>query len=44
MLWVVAMAARFRHYGLPMIDLVQEGNVGLMQSAMRFEPDREVRF
>jgi RNA polymerase sigma-32 factor len=41
---VVAMAARFRHYGLPMSDLVQEGNVGLMQAAMRFEPDREVRF
>lgn len=41
---VVAMAARFRHYGLPMIDLVQEGNVGLMQAAARFEPAREVRF
>jgi RNA polymerase sigma-32 factor len=41
---VVAMAARFRHYGLPMSDLVQEGNVGLMQAAMRFEPDRDVRF
>lgn len=41
---VVAMAARFRHYGLPMSDLVQEGNVGLMQAASRFEPDREVRF
>lgn len=41
---VVAMASRFRHYGLPMSDLVQEGNVGLMQAAARFEPDREVRF
>jgi RNA polymerase sigma-32 factor len=41
---VVAMAARFRHYGLPMSDLVQEGNVGLMQAAARFEPAREVRF
>lgn len=41
---VVAMASRFRHYGLPMSDLVQEGNVGLMQAAMRFEPEREVRF
>jgi RNA polymerase sigma-32 factor len=41
---VVAMASRFRHYGLPMSDLVQEGNVGLMQAAMRFEPDRQVRF
>lgn len=41
---VVAMASRFRHYGLPLSDLVQEGNVGLMQAAMRFEPEREVRF
>ncbi len=41
---VVAMAARFRHYGLPLSDLVQEGNVGLMQAAARFEPEREVRF
>jgi RNA polymerase sigma-32 factor len=41
---VVAMAGRFRHYGLPMSDLVQEGNVGLMQAAARFEPEREVRF
>jgi RNA polymerase sigma-32 factor len=41
---VVATAVRFRNYGLPMGDLVQEGNVGLMQAAARFEPDREVRF
>ncbi|MCA8909901.1 MAG: RNA polymerase factor sigma-32 [Rhodospirillaceae bacterium] len=41
---VVSTAARFRNYGLPMGDLVQEGNVGLMQAAARFEPDRDVRF
>lgn len=41
---VVAIAARFRHYGLPMGDLIQEGNVGLMVAADRFDPDREVRF
>lgn len=41
---VVSMAARFRTYGLPMADLVQEGCVGLMQAAARFEPEREVRF
>jgi RNA polymerase sigma-32 factor len=41
---VISMAARFRNYGLPMSDLVQEGNVGLMQAAARFEPDRDVRF
>jgi RNA polymerase sigma-32 factor len=41
---VIAIAARFRAYGLPMGDLVQEGSVGLMQAAARFEPEREVRF
>lgn len=41
---VVATASRFRNYGLPLGDLVQEGNVGLMQAAARFEPERDVRF
>lgn len=41
---VISMASRFRNYGLPMGDLIQEGNVGLMQAAARFEPQREVRF
>jgi len=41
---VVAIAAKFRHYGLPFPDLVSEGNIGLMQAAARFEPEREVRF
>lgn len=40
----VAMAAKFRHYGLPLGDLIQEGNIGLLQAAARFEPTREVRF
>lgn len=41
---VIAVAARFKHYGLPLADLVQEGNIGLMQAAARFEPERGVRF
>jgi len=41
---VIATAGRFRNYGLPMSDLVQEGVVGLMQAAARFEPERDVRF
>jgi RNA polymerase sigma-32 factor len=40
----VAMASKFRHYGLPLGDLIQEANVGLMQAAARFEPERDVRF
>ncbi|WP_341912984.1 RNA polymerase factor sigma-32 [Ferrovibrio terrae] len=41
---VISTAVRFRHYGLPVSDLIQEGNLGLMQAAARFEPAREVRF
>jgi len=41
---VISTAAKFRNYGLPVADLVQEGTVGLMQAAERFEPEREVRF
>ena len=41
---VVSMASKFNNYGLPKGDLVQEGNIGLMQAAFRFEPEREIRF
>jgi RNA polymerase sigma-32 factor len=41
---VVSVAAKFRRFGLPMNDLVQEGNVGLLKAAARFEPERNVRF
>lgn len=41
---VISLATRFRNYGLPYGDLIQEGNVGLMQAAARFEPERGVRF
>ncbi len=41
---VVRIAGRFRGYGLPLNDLIQEGNVGLMEAAKRFDPEREVRF
>jgi RNA polymerase sigma-32 factor len=41
---VISMAAKFRHFGLPMGDLIQEGHVGLLEAAARFEPGRDVRF
>jgi len=41
---VIAIAARFRNFGLPMGDMIQEGHVGLLEAAARFEPAREVRF
>ncbi|MBS9476070.1 RNA polymerase factor sigma-32 [Ancylobacter radicis] len=40
----IAIARRFRNYGLPMSDLVQEGHIGLMEAAARFETSHEVRF
>lgn len=41
---VIALAMRFRHYGVSVPDLVQEGHVGLLEAAARFEPERDVRF
>ncbi|HRI75361.1 MAG TPA: RNA polymerase factor sigma-32 [Alphaproteobacteria bacterium] len=41
---VVAIASKFKNYGLPIGDLIQEGNIGLMEAAARFEPDLENRF
>jgi RNA polymerase sigma-32 factor len=41
---VVSIASRFRNFGLNMSDLIQEGHVGLLEAASRFEPDRDVRF
>lgn len=41
---VISMASKFRHFGLSMGDLIQEGHVGLLEAAARFEPDRDVRF
>ncbi len=41
---VVAIAAKFRAYGLPMGDLMQEGHIGLLHAANRFDTSRDVRF
>ncbi|MCL6709054.1 RNA polymerase factor sigma-32 [Pseudomonas sp. R2.Fl] len=41
---VIAMASKFRGFGLPLSDLIQEGCIGLLEAAARFEPEREVRF
>ena len=41
---VIAVAAKFRRYGLPLSDLAQEGHIGLLEAAARFDPYREVRF
>jgi len=40
---VTSMAVRFRGFGLPLNDLVQEGVIGLIEAAGRFDPDRGAR-
>ena len=40
----ISMAGKFRRYGAPMPDLIQEAGVGLMKAADKFDPDRGVRF
>ncbi|MAN98338.1 MAG: RNA polymerase factor sigma-32 [Roseovarius sp.] len=40
----IAMASKFRRYGAPMNDLIQEAGLGLMKAADKFDPDRGVRF
>ena len=40
---VAKIAMRYRGYGLPIADIVSEGNMGLMQAVKRFDPDRGVR-
>ena len=42
--FVLRIAWKFRGYGLPVGDLVQEGNIGLMEAAQRFDPERNARF
>ncbi|TNF21745.1 MAG: RNA polymerase factor sigma-32 [Rhodobacteraceae bacterium] len=40
----ISMASKFRRYGAPMNDLIQEAGLGLMKAADKFDPDRGVRF
>ena len=40
----ISMAAKFKRYGAPMSDLIQEAGLGLMKAADKFDPDRGVRF
>lgn len=41
--FVITIAAEYRRWGVPLEDLIQQGNLGLLKGAARFEPDRECR-
>ena len=41
---MVSTATRFRAYGIPVSDLIQEGLIGLLDAADRFDPERDIRF
>ena len=41
---VIAVASKFQFKGLQKSDLIQEGQIGLLEAATRFDPNREVRF
>jgi RNA polymerase primary sigma factor len=42
--FVVSYAKRYRGIGVPFLDLIHEGNLGLMEAARRFDPNRNVKF
>jgi len=42
--FVMKIAGEYRHLGLPFEDLLNEGNVGLLEAAQRFDPQRGTRF
>jgi RNA polymerase primary sigma factor len=41
---VVSVAVRYRRSGVPLEDLIQEGNIGLIEAVERFDPERGYRF
>tara|TARA_B000000475_G_scaffold249671_1_gene225463 strand:+ start:1166 stop:2026 length:861 start_codon:yes stop_codon:yes gene_type:complete len=41
--FVVHIAKSYKGYGLPLLDIIQEGNVGLMKAVKKFDPSKKVR-
>lgn len=41
---VVSVAKKYLYYGLPLLDLIEEGNLGLLKAVDRYDPDRKCKF
>ncbi|MDB4993944.1 MAG: polymerase sigma factor RpoH, partial [Myxococcaceae bacterium] len=41
--FVISIALEYRRWGIPLEDIVQQGNLGLLRAAKKFDPDRECR-
>lgn len=42
--FVVSIAQRYRNFGVPISDLINEGNIGLIKAASKFDPDKNIKF
>ena len=42
--FVISIAKQYQGKGIPLVDLIQEGNLGMLEAATKFNPDRGFRF
>ena len=41
---VISIARKYTNMGIPILDLIQEGNMGLIKAVEKYEPDKNIRF